>query len=70
MDIIDAERVQLQLEMSNDPSSSEIVFFELALAELLERQEMLFKVSHIYSFYFSQTDVHLINGKKNFLELC
>ena len=44
MDIIESERVQLKLELLEDPHSPENCFIEQALGELLTREELLLAV--------------------------
>lgn len=45
MDIVESERVQLKLELLDDPHSPENCFIEQALSELLIREQLLIDVS-------------------------
>lgn len=47
MDIIESERVQLKIELVEDPHSPENCFIEQALGELLTREQLLFNVCYI-----------------------
>lgn len=56
MDIIECERAQLRIELTNDPHSPENCYIEQAICELAKREEELlqkvFLLFKLFSFIF------------------
>lgn len=51
MDIIECERAQLRIELTNDPHSPENCYIEQAICELAKREEELLQKVFFYIFF-------------------